>query len=444
MNRIISTVLLTALLLNAQLSLAASPLNLTGSETVGGVTTIKNPVVTVAATDDVATLVMDDTNQPSVVVNVLANDTNASKAVLFSSPNGRYGFIENGANSDAAIGTFTYKLDMTNASVRGLTEGQPPLIEKFTYQAKSKDDERITKNAQLTIYILGQKIKPAAYDDAASVDVTQKDASVIFNVKANDINAGDASLVDSPAGKYGYLDPGVNPALGIFTYKVDANNAKVNALKVGESIVETFRYRIRAPGNGLLTSEATIRITIWGSAVPVAYDDVASVEVPLDVAKTEAVVSLQVKANDINAGDASLIGSPSGKYGFLDLGSNPALGEFKYKVDLNNTAVKALSAGGSLVETFKYSIRAPGNGTLTSEANIIITIMDNGVGLTPEKLAQLFQPFNRFGHETGVEQGSGIGLVISKKLVEWISGTLSVLSKGGRGQRNLHHTWQGR
>ncbi|MCX7086499.1 MAG: VCBS domain-containing protein, partial [Methylococcales bacterium] len=387
MNRIISTVLLTVLLLNAQLSLAASPLNLTGSTTTNGVTTIKNPVVTVAATDDVATLVMDAAdiatpNKVEVDIEVLANDTNAGKAVLVSTPNGRYGFIRNGANSDASAGKFTYVLDTTNPSVRALTEGQT-LTETFTYQARSSVDERITKNAQLTIYILGPKIKPVAYDDTASVEVpvsVAKDGvTVKFNVKANDINAGDASLVSSPAGIYGYLDPGVNPALGDFAYKVDLNNAKINALKVGESIVETFRYRIRAPGNGLLTSEATIRITIWGSAVPVAYDDVASVEVPLDVAKTEAVVSLQVKANDINAGDASLVDSPTGKYGFLDLGSNPALGEFKYKVDLNNTAVKALKTGGSLVETFRYSIRAPGNGTLTSEANIIITIMGSTV-----------------------------------------------------------------
>ena len=100
----------------------------------------------------------------------------------------------------------------------------------------------------------------------------------------------------------------------------------------------------------------------------------------------------------------------------------------------------------SLAEQRKHSFVAidSANQLLSALKHIIISIMDNGVGLTPEKLAQLFQPFNRFGHETGVEQGSGIGLVISKKLVEWISGTLSVLSKGGRGQRNLHHTWQGR
>jgi PAS domain S-box-containing protein len=58
-----------------------------------------------------------------------------------------------------------------------------------------------------------------------------------------------------------------------------------------------------------------------------------------------------------------------------------------------------------------------------------ISVRDTGVGLTPEKLQQLYQPFNRLGQEVGVEQGTGIGLVVTKRLVEAMQGTLGVESR---------------
>lgn len=62
-----------------------------------------------------------------------------------------------------------------------------------------------------------------------------------------------------------------------------------------------------------------------------------------------------------------------------------------------------------------------------------ISISDTGLGLSAEKLAQLFQPFNRLGQEVGLEEGTGIGLVVSKRLVELMGGTIGVTSTVGVG-----------
>jgi len=62
-----------------------------------------------------------------------------------------------------------------------------------------------------------------------------------------------------------------------------------------------------------------------------------------------------------------------------------------------------------------------------------ISIKDSGEGLSAEKLAQLFQPFNRLGQETGGEEGTGIGLVVTKRLVELMGGTIGVESTVGVG-----------
>ena len=79
------------------------------------------------------------------------------------------------------------------------------------------------------------------------------------------------------------------------------------------------------------------------------------------------------------------------------------------------------------------------HGTVTVECTastperIRISIKDSGAGLPPEKLAQLFQPFNRLGQETGTQEGTGIGLVLTKQLVELMGGTIGVESTPGVG-----------
>jgi PAS domain S-box-containing protein len=62
-----------------------------------------------------------------------------------------------------------------------------------------------------------------------------------------------------------------------------------------------------------------------------------------------------------------------------------------------------------------------------------ISVKDTGAGLSPEKLAQLFQSFNRLGKEGSTEEGTGIGLVVTKRLVELMGGVIGVESTVGQG-----------
>ena len=62
-----------------------------------------------------------------------------------------------------------------------------------------------------------------------------------------------------------------------------------------------------------------------------------------------------------------------------------------------------------------------------------ICVKDTGEGLVAEKIDQLFQPFNRLGQEANTEQGTGIGLVMTKRLVELMGGVIGVESVVGKG-----------
>ena len=65
--------------------------------------------------------------------------------------------------------------------------------------------------------------------------------------------------------------------------------------------------------------------------------------------------------------------------------------------------------------------------------SIRISVRDTGKGLLPEQLVQLFQPFNRLGQEAGEEEGTGLGLVVSKQLVEVMGGSIGADSTVGVG-----------
>ncbi len=92
-------------------------------------------------------------------------------------------------------------------------------------------------------------------------------------------------------------------------------------------------------------------------------------------------------------------------------------------VNLLSNAIKYNRTNGSIM--VDCVARAPGF--------VRLSVQDTGLGLTAEKLTQLFQPFNRLGQEDGAEQGTGIGLVVTKRLIEVMRGTIGVESTVGVG-----------
>jgi signal transduction histidine kinase len=62
-----------------------------------------------------------------------------------------------------------------------------------------------------------------------------------------------------------------------------------------------------------------------------------------------------------------------------------------------------------------------------------IEVEDDGPGIAPEHKPRLFEPFERLGREHGAVEGSGIGLALSRRLVELMEGRIEVDSEPGRG-----------
>ncbi|MFA9217280.1 MAG: hybrid sensor histidine kinase/response regulator [Sphingomonadaceae bacterium] len=92
-------------------------------------------------------------------------------------------------------------------------------------------------------------------------------------------------------------------------------------------------------------------------------------------------------------------------------------------INLLSNAIKYNRRGGSVTVDCQPA----------EQAMVCISVADTGAGLDPAQLAQLFQPFNRLGQEEGVEEGTGIGLVVTKQLVELMGGSIDVRSAIGSG-----------
>jgi signal transduction histidine kinase/ActR/RegA family two-component response regulator len=92
-------------------------------------------------------------------------------------------------------------------------------------------------------------------------------------------------------------------------------------------------------------------------------------------------------------------------------------------LNLLSNAIKYNVLGGSIQVTCEP----------VAKGRVRATVRDTGVGLRPDQLSQLFQAFNRLGQEIGPEQGTGIGLVVAKQLVELMGGAIGVESTVGTG-----------
>ena len=106
-----------------------------------------------------------------------------------------------------------------------------------------------------------------------------------------------------------------------------------------------------------------------------------------------------------------------------------------YVINADRTRVKQVLIN-LLFNAIKYNKPA---GTVVVECTLRtpevmrISVRDTGAGLAPEQLTQLFQPFNRLGKENSREEGTGIGLVVTKRLVEQMGGTIGADSAVGIG-----------
>ena len=69
------------------------------------------------------------------------------------------------------------------------------------------------------------------------------------------------------------------------------------------------------------------------------------------------------------------------------------------------------------------------------DGQVCLSLQDSGAGMNSEQLARLYQPFERLGRETSSVEGTGLGLIITRSLVESMGGHMEIDSHPGAGTR---------
>jgi len=361
--------------------------------------------------------------------NVLNNDTDVdgngeTLSVIEFNQGNSFGTFSNGLKGQFgtlllnADGTYTYVVDNNNLRVQALRTPLNTLTETFTY--RTRDLFGATNNAVLTIVIVGANDDPLAQDDSTVAveaggtfngtpgvnptgnvltndrDIDSGDTKTVTDVRGGTEAAGGTFTAfagsQSLNGLYGTLTINTD---GTYSYVINNTLAAIQALKVGDSLVETFTYRMRDTAGATDIAQLSIRIDgAWDA--PVAANDIAlavadngkgnainptSNVLPndTDVDQGDSLIVTGIRAGTEAAGGSlALVNSATdstngtlvnGLFGQLIIGAD---GSYTYIVDSNNPTVLALGPLQFLNERFTYQITD--RGGQTDQAEILIVI----------------------------------------------------------------------
>ncbi len=217
------------------------------------------------------------------------------------------------------------------------------------------------------------------------------------------------------------------------------------ASKAKSQFLSSMSHELRTPLNSImgfaqlfqLDAEATDKIIIGAAEILKGGKHLLSlINDILDLAKIESdqiELNLEpVKIDGVLNDCLHFVRQTALQQGIgLDLIHSDSLAKFVYadKIKLKQVLLNLLS------NAIKYNVE---NGKVVVDCQVTgplltIKVTDTGRGLSAAQIDALFQPFNRLGVENSNIQGTGIGLVITKQLLEKMHGKIGVESELSKG-----------
>ncbi|WJG23756.1 VCBS domain-containing protein [Vibrio furnissii] len=297
-----------------------------------------------------------------------------------------------------AEGNWTYVVDNDNATVQGLNAGET-IVETYTVAtADGKDTQTITitingaaDDSSITLDTGDSATGSVTEDVDTDAETEGVQLEVTGRLSVTDAD-GDGAFNTTPTFTSSTVEGGAQlgtltiDAEGNWTYVVDNDNATVQGLNAGETIVETYTVAT-ADGKDTQTITITINGAADDSSITLDTGDSATGSVTEDVdtdAETEGVqleVTGRLSVTDAD-GDGAFNTTPTFTSSTVEGGAQlgtltiDAEGNWTYVVDNDNATVQGLNAGETIVETYTVAT-ADGKDTQT------ITITINGANDGP-------------------------------------------------------------
>jgi PAS domain S-box-containing protein len=233
---------------------------------------------------------------------------------------------------------------------------------------------------------------------------------------------------------------------------VAARDAAQEANRAKSIFLANMSHELRTPLNAIIGYSQMLREDSIGAEMPAVADDLRKIERSgqlllgiindiLDLSKIEAgretvraqMVDVMQVLEDVRHAVAPLARQQENRIEIhcpeQARQTYADLSKFRQSVlNLVNNACKFTEKGRVLIAVERR--RDPG-GEWTE-----VHVTDTGIGIAPEHLAKLFQPFSQVdGSSTRKYNGTGLGLAISKKFCQMMGGDITVASEVGRGSR---------
>lgn len=214
-----------------------------------------------------------------------------------------------------------------------------------------------------------------------------------------------------------------------------ANNEKTKFLS-------NMSHELRTPLNAIIgfsqllisddisDSELAEEILNAGDHLLTLINDILDISA-IEAGKTSLSIEPVSLAAIINECESIII--PFAKRSNISFAQNNSLPDTLIMVDKTRIMQVLLNL---LSNAIKYN---KPNGSVTLDTEIVdkkslcIKITDTGIGLTPQQISKLFKPFERVGAENSAIQGTGLGLALTKNLMELMQGNIGVESNPDTG-----------
>ncbi len=304
-----------------------------------------------------------------------------------------------------ALGNYSYKLDERNPIVIGWSTGDAPLVETFNYTIVDGDGDASTTT--LTINVTGADDGVGLFDLTPAInggDAVVNESNLVdgsspvpsaltqsgtFSFSAPDgvdnlivggvnvVTNGAVTVPPTPiATAYGQLTVAdVNLATGKITYSYALTD---NTLTHGSgdsgtnSVFDSIGVTLTDTDGDSSTSALAIRVI---DDVPLAVNDTNTVAEDAVAAITGNVLTNDLHPNGLPGADTptsfvSWDGDVTGDYGTF---VSNADGSYSYTLNNGNALVQGLDVGGTLTETFNYTMKDADGDTCTATLTITIT-----------------------------------------------------------------------
>ncbi|MFQ9867122.1 MAG: VCBS domain-containing protein [Bilophila wadsworthia] len=351
------------------------------------------------------------------------HDTDTHDTVAFTpklNETGTYGSLT--LNAD---GTYIYTLNNASPAVQGLGAGETA-TDVFTYTVT--DGHGGTGSNTLTVTIRGTNdIPTVAAATASATEDAQITASGTLPLP-QDTDIHDTLTFTTKvaeAGLYGTLTLNAD---GSYTYTLNNASPLVQGLGAGESVTDAFIYTASDGHGGTVSNTLTVTINGTNDTPSVAAATASVVE---DLAPTVSGTLPHPTDTDIHDAVAFIPQSnAAGAYGSLTLNAN---GTYTYILNNGLPAVQALNTGGSLTDTFTYTVNDGHGGTASNTLTVTIHGTDEGLpGLTVSDVVEDVRPFTQVTLPVPSDPGGTLGsaYVYSSSSLQGQYGVFTIAADG--------------